>query len=517
MAFAAWVMAAVAGLALQPERVGQPAAAGIAGAAGSTAVTIYSSATPGAIPAELYRPVPMEGGYSRGYPWEEIPGYALVREDRTFDLARGRSTVRYTDVASLIEPTTVSFTARNGSATILEQSYQFDLVSNEVLLRKFIDRPISVDQVQGDKVVTLAGTLLSAYGNLVLRSDDGTIQVVNGYSNIRFPALPDGLITRPTLVWDVASDAGGPTPVRVTYQTSGITWWADYNLVFAEGKDANSGTLDVSAWVSILNKSGASYTDATLKLVAGDVQRAPQRRGRMAAMVAAPSAAESAGFAEKSFFEYHLYTLGRAATIPDNATKQIELFDPVHGVPCEKVLVYYGLGDGYYGVHPDPVVDRNFGTQSNSKVDIYLRFKNSKESRMGMPLPSGRIRVNKVDPADGSMEFIGENVIDHTAKDESVLIKLGSAFDVVGERRQVDFKVDSKRRWIEETVEVKVRNHKAEPVRVIIKENMYRWANWAIIKHSSEYEKADSRTVYFPVTLDPDGEATVTYTVKYSW
>ena len=186
-------------------------------------------------------------------------------------------------------------------------------------------------------------------------------------------------------------------------------------------------------------------------------------------------------------------------------------------VPCEKVLVYYGLGSGFRGFFPSPRIDRNFGTQANKKIDIYLRFKNEKEVGMGMPLPAGRIRVSKLDPADDSLEFIGEDRLDHTPKDEEVLIKLGSAFDVVGERKQVDFKIDTRRDWLDETIEIKVRNHKEEPVKVIVKENLYRWINWEIREATHKYEKIDARTIHFPVMVPKDGEVTIRYTVHYSW
>jgi hypothetical protein len=300
-----------------------------------------------------------------------------------------------------------------------------------------------------------------------------------------------------------------------------MTWWADYNLVFAEGADANSGLLDVSAWVSIINQSGATYPDARLKLIAGDVHRAPEpmaKPARFARMEVSASAPDSQGFEEKAFFEYHMYTLGRTTTLPDNSTKQLELFPPAREVPCEKVMVYYGLPEASrWGFFPQPRTDRNFGTRSNKKVDIYLRFKNEKKAGMGIPLPSGRIRVSKLDPADGSLEFIGEDVIDHTPKDEEVLIKLGSAFDVVGERKQTDFQVDTRARRMEESFEIRLRNHKEEPVKVIVKENLYRWLNWQIIESSHKYDKVDARTVHFPVTVEPDDEERISYTVRYRW
>ena len=488
----------------------------------STSLTIYSVASPGGIPPELYQPGMQQNIY--GPQWRrQIPGYAIVRQERPIKLDQGRTTIRFTAVASQIDPTTVSFSSLTDPASthVLEQNYEFDLVSTEKLIERFLDREITVEQTHGEKVETFKGKLLSAAGGVVLQNGDGKVQVISGYSNIRFPELPGGLITRPTLVWEVATDKPGKHQVRVAYETKAIAWWSDYNVVFAEGKDANSGLLDVGAWVSILNQSGATYENAKLKLIAGDVGRAPEpapqaamarRKGGM--MMAGEEA--DGGFEEKVFFEYHLYTLGRATTIPDNSTKQIELFPTARQVPCEKVLVYYGL-ESRYPIYGSPMLDRNFGVQSNKKVDTYLRFKNKKEIGMGMPLPSGRIRVSKLDTADQSLEFIGEDAIDHTPKDEEVLIKLGSAFDVVGERTQTDFKIDTRRDWIDETVEIKVRNHKAAPVKVIVKETMYRWTNWSITESTHKYEKTDSRTIQFPVDVAKDGEVTITYTVHYSW
>jgi hypothetical protein len=234
-------------------------------------------------------------------------------------------------------------------------------------------------------------------------------------------------------------------------------------------------------------------------------------------MADAMVAPEAAGFEEKAFFEYHLYTLGRPTTIPDNSTQQLELFPAARGVKAEKILVYYGLPPEFRGFFASPMIDRNYGNQSNKKVDIYLRFKNAKDNGMGMPLPAGRIRVSKQDSADKTLEFIGEDSIDHTPKDEKLLVKLGSAFDVVGERRQVDFKIDTSRNWMQETIEIKLRSHKKEAVKVIAKENLYRWGNWEIKKVAHKYEKTDARTIEFPVQLKPDEEAMITYTVDYTW
>ena len=482
-----------------------------------TAITIYSSAQPGAIPPEFYRPIPGQGLP----PPTSVPGYAMVRQDRALKLDAGRSSVRFTDVAALIDPTTVTFTSLSDRETrVLEQNFQFDLVSTDKLLLKYLDRPITVDRAIGNQSSSVSGTLLSSIDGLVLRGNDGTIHALRDWSGVRFSDLPGGLITKPTLVWDILAPKGGEQRTRVAYQTGGITWWTDYNLIFHEGKDAGSGLLDVSAWVSIINQSGATYQDARLKLIAGDVHRAqppPQplamQRRAMEMAVAADSVA---GFAEKEFFEFHLYTLGRRTTLPNNSTKQIELFDRAKQVPAKRTLVYYGLQLGPFFA-PDPIVDRNYGVQSNKKVDVYLEFRNDKQYGLGVPLPSGRIRVSKLDEADGSLEFIGEDAIDHTPKDETVRVKLGSAFDVVGERRQIDYAVDTRGRWLEEEIEVKLRNHKNEPVEVLVKENLYRWVNWKIVSKTHELVKEDARTIYFPVRVAKDGEAVVRYRVRYSW
>ena len=256
-------------------------------------------------------------------------------------------------------------------------------------------------------------------------------------------------------------------------------------------------------------------------MVAGDVQRVqrPENQyGQMAATRAKAADASGAGFAEKSFFEYHLYTLGRTTSLANNSTKQIELFPPRPGVPVTKTFVYYGLPPQWrYYVTPSPNADRNLGTESNTKVDVYLRINNGERDGLGLPLPAGRIRVYKRDEADRNAEFIGEDVIQHTPKDEKVLVRLGTAFDIVGERKQTDFNANYNGHEMTESFEVKLRNHKAEAVDVIVRENLFRWTNWELTRCSDKWEKQDFRTIHIPVHVDPNGEKTVTYTVKYTW
>jgi len=501
---------------LRPLAIAVSSAMLAAAAHAETAITIYSSAQPGAISPEFYRPVPGQGVPNA----MSVPGYALVRDDREMKIKEGRSQLSFTDVAALIDPTTVTFSSLTDPATrVLEQNFQFDLVSTQKLLLKFIDRQITVDKPNGNSVTPITGTLLSATDGIVLRGNDGSIYSLPTYTSVRFPDLPGGLNTRPTLVWDIQSPAGGNHKTRVTYQTGGITWWADYNLIFNEGADANSGLLDLSAWVSIINQSGATYADAKLKLIAGEVNRVQpemdQRVRREVMMKAAEAPADVAGFAQKDFFEFHLYTLGRTTTLPNNSTKQIELFDQAKQIPAKKVLVYYGAVQPYF--YPSPYTDRNMGVETNKKVDVYLEFKNDKQFGLGVPLPAGRLRVSQLDKADGSLEFIGEDTIDHTPKDEQVRVKLGSAFDVVGERRQVNFSVDTAAKWMEEEIEVKLRNHKSQPVDVIVKENLYRWSNWKILTQSHKFDKEDARTISFPVKVAKDGQTVVRYRVRYTW
>lgn len=487
-----------------------------AGDAPDLAITIYSSAQPGGIPAEWYRPLP-----GMGTPIAtQLPGYAMVRDDRVVRLDRARSTLRVSDVAALIDPTTVQFQSLTDPAgtRVLEQDFQFDLVSTQKLLSRFIDRDVAVERQLGQQTAELKGTLLSANDGLVLKSADGQIHALSQWQGLRFGELPGGLITQPTLVWDVATKKPGEQRARVSYQTGGITWWADYNLTFAEGADANSGFVNLNAWVSILNQSGAAYPHAKLKLIAGDVHRAqPQRAPRAMVMKAdaMEMAAAAPGFEEKAFFEYHLYTLQRPTTIPNNSTKQIELFDAASRVPAKKVMIYDGAAG--MGVFGSPMMEREFAPQSNTKVDVWLRFRNDQASGLGMPLPAGRIRVAQLDAADGSLEFVGEDVIDHTPKNEDVRVKLGTAFDVVGERRQTDFRVDSKARWMEEAFEIRLRNHKAQPVEVQVRERLYRWNNWKLLESSQPSEKKDASTIEFPVKVAKDGETVVTYRVRYTW
>jgi hypothetical protein len=480
------------------------------------ALTVYSTADPMTFdPQELARQM-VQSPYARNV----LPGYGVVRETRKIELAAGANTMKFTDVATGIDPTTVSFESLTAPDTtsVLEQNYEYDLVNFDALLKKFVNRPITITRNSR----TFQATLLSSDTTSIIyregNDENGPVQVMARDPNAI--QLPDtrGLNTKPTLVWKIDAERAGQHDVRVTYQTDGLTWRADYNVVV----NADDTKADVGAWVTLLNQSGASYPNAKLKLVAGDVQRVnppqpvyPAARGRGGGR---GGAGANAGFEETPFFEYHLYTLGRPTSLGNNSTKQIELFPQRSDVPVKKTYVYYGLPIQFRRyASSSPNTSRDLGIDSNKKVDVYLLTKNSEANGMGLPLPAGRIRVYKQDTADRNLEFVGEDVIEHTPKDEQIMIKLGSAFDIVGERIQTNFNADTARRTITESFEIKVRNHKPEQVNVIIKENLFRWATWEITRTSDEYQKQDYRTIHIPVTVPPSGEKVVTYSVRYTW
>lgn len=468
-------------------------------------LTIYSS------PGKAGQPYQQEWIAGR---YIQVPrGFAIINEWRRLSLGYGPNTIRFQDVARLIDPSTVKFCSLTDEETqVLEQNYEYDLVSREKLLEKYIDMEIILEKEfeETGKIERRQAILVSTAGGIIVNMDEEIH--LDPAGRIILPKLPGGLITRPTLVWLVDAKRSGEHLVTVSYETKGIAWNADYIAVIKEADKY----LDLAGWVTIDNRSGATYKDAEIKLVAGDVHRAAPPGLRPGVMYEMAEAKEiGRGFVEKPFFEYHLYTLKRPSTLKDNSQKQLELFSPVSDVPCKKILLYYG-NPGLYSFYPSPQTDRNLGTQSNKKVDIYLHFRNDERSKLAIPLPAGRVRVYKEDVGN-SLEFIGEDTIDHTPKNEEVLLKLGSAFDIVGERKQTDFKVDYTKDWMEESFEIVLRNHKDEDVEVIVKENLFRWINWEITRKSHEYEKVDARTIHFKVKIPRNGEKKITYTVRYSW
>lgn len=504
-----------------------PATAPVAAAQSNFALTIYSTVDPATFdPQDAVKQAAQDPTGA-----QQIPGYGVVREIRGIDLNPGENTLKFTDVAAGIDPTTVAFKSLTApeSTSVLEQNFEFDLVNPDKLLQKYVGKQIILNRKQvpltDEKTrqpETIEAKLLSYDGNTyVLQTDNRRLPVElvprsADITEIKLFDLETGLITKPTLVWKLQADKGGRHDAQVTYQTDGLTWRADYNLVVSKDDTAT----DLSAWVSILNLSGASYPNSKLKLVAGDVQRLerPDRNGGGGGLFGGGTPKPDTGFAEKAFFEYHLYTLGRTTSLPNNSTKQVELFPARTAIPLTKVYVYYGVAPAWrHWDGSDHRSDRDLGILMNKKVDLYLQINNTEKGHLGIPLPAGRVRVYKKDEADGASEFVGEDIIQHTPKDEQFSVRLGSVFDIVGERRQTSFTTSEDQRSATESFEITLRNHKKEPVTVIVKENLYRWVNWEITASSDKHESADARTIHFPVTVPPDGEKKVTYTVKYSW
>jgi hypothetical protein len=421
----------------------------------------------------------------------------LVKDLREARLPAGVNEVQFMDVAAGIDPTTVHLKSLTDALglKILEQNYEYDLLTSEKLMEKYVGRKVRL--YQGD------GTFHEA----TLLSTNGPIFEINGqihmghYGRLVLPSLPENLVAKPTLVWLLRNQTARSQRVEASYLTSGITWKADYVMVL----NAADSLSDLTGWVTVDNRSGATYGNAALKLVAGDVNRAQEPRRdlralEMAAKAASPAAA-SRDFASEGFFEYHLYTLDGRTTIKNNQTKQLSLL-AASEVPTTKELIYYGAQDYYRNSYGVPI--------SNQKVAVYLEVKNSKENRLGLPLPKGKVRVYKADRS-GSQQFIGEDWIDHTPKDEKVKIKMGNAFDLVGERTQKEFrKLGSGLYEVE--WEISLRNHKDAPQTVTVIEPVP--GDWQVMSSSHQYEKIEAHTLKYQIPVPKDGATKVAYRVR---
>jgi hypothetical protein len=422
----------------------------------------------------------------------------LVKDVRELQLPAGVHEVKFMDVAAQIDPTTVHLKSLTDPAAvhILEQNYEYDLLNPQKLLDKYVGKTV--------KLMTGDGTLVEA---VLLSNNNGPIYQIDGQihlghpGRVILPELPENLTPTPTLVWLLQGGSARPQRVEASYLTSGISWKADYVVVLNE-RD-NGG--DLSGWVTIDNQSGATYADAVLKLVAGDVHRA-QTRQEMRAMLesAVTAAAPRPQFREESFFEYHLYSLQGRTTVKQNQTKQIRLLD-APGVVIKKELRFYGARQYYRSQLGAPI--------ANQKVGVFLEIENAETQKLGIPLPKGTVRVYKA-AADQSLQFIGEDVIDHTPKDEKVKIKMGEAFDVVGERTQREWK---KIAWnlYETEWDVELRNHKKEDVEVTIVEPVP--GDWEVVKSSHPYSKIEAHTLQYVVKVPRDGKVTVNYRVRMRW
>lgn len=473
--------------------------------------------------------------------------FALVKENRTLQLQQGENEVRVTDITAHLEPDSVMVRdlLRPDWIEILEQNYESDPLSQGLLLRKsegkVLDFEVTNPQTNQTRVVQ--GKILRSgyvphtsvfqrygqqyYTRQVAYSNPqgGGQPIVEVDGKIRFglpgkpifSALDPQAFLKPTLMWRLWSGDTGTHEVEFSYLTGGMRWEASYNAVAPEEGD----TFDIVGWVTLENMSGKDFENAKVKLMAGDVARV-QREGVVGGSFASRSmvAANARGPAvtERAFEEYHLYTLERPTTVLDREIKQVE-FVRAANIPAERIYVYDGWKPDPRYLHWNYSDIRNrpdYGILSNTKVWVMLEFENSEDSNLGMPLPKGKVKVYRRD-LDERNEFIGEDEIDHTPKDETVRLYTGNAFDVVGERRQTNFRLDSSQKWIDESFEIKVRNHKEVDIEVRVVEHMYRWIQWEIREGSQEYTKTDARTIEFRPRIAPGEEATITYTGHYTW
>ncbi len=446
--------------------------------------------------------------------------FALVKDRRVLDqeLRKGLNVVRFRDVASRIDATSVHFRSlTDPTATVSEQNYEFDLVNANKLLDKYIDKTVAVYTTDGRQY---EGILMS-YDNrqLVLSKDrqTGPIFMVERGENvkrIRFSELPGGLLTRPTLVWEILAEKAGKHLVEVSYIANNIRWRADYNLVLSE----DDTTVDLSGWVTLSNSTGTKYADASVKLLAGMTRQDP---GRMQwgwgqqyykQMTQLAPSTEKGDDPSRAFGEYRMYKLPEKTTVGNNQIKQIELIT-AKKVPVKKTYLYDGAKVQWHRHASN--WDRNWGREENKKVQVLVEFENRAAGNLGIALPAGKCRVYKAD-SDKSLELIGEDNIPHTARDEKVTLYIGDAFDIVGERKQTQFEKITDHIF-EEAFEIKLRNHKEEAVTVEVLEKLYRWRGWKLLGPSHDFQQRDSRTIVFPVEVPTDGEVTVTYRVRYTF
>ena len=418
--------------------------------------------------------------------------FALVKDVKNFDLYEGSQKIEFTDVAAKIDPTSVlpKFLSDADKISILEQNYDYDLVNSSKLLQKYIGKDITIErQSSNSKKEQISGMLLAVNGGIILKTANDKI-IINPAGEISLPGLPEGLMLKPTISWLVDSKVFGTKEMELSYKTSGFSWYADYVAVL----DKNDEHIDLNAWVTVNNTSGASYKNAELKLVAGDVNTVKESAPKMMMAANRALAADSvASFEEQSFFEYHIYNLSRKTTLKDNEKKQIEL-SSAQNVPVEKKYTFRGNGN---------------------KVNVTLSLKNDKRSHLGIPLPKGKVRVFKND--GNALEFVGEDGIDHTPENDDILLNLGNAFDIKAERIRKNIVRNNEEKKYEETYEITIKNSKQESVKVEVVEILNAYSGWKVISSSDKYIKKNSNTIVFNAEVSAKTEKKITYRVRYSW
>jgi hypothetical protein len=437
-------------------------------------------------------------------------GYAVVRETLPIDLKSGLNQVSFAGATAQVEADSVILRDIAGKAEfqILEQSYRNDPVSQSMLLSLFEGKTLEFNRRETnkpDRLVT-GKVVRSGFvpgGNFVepIIEVDGKLQFSLPGEPI-FPSLGTDNVLKPTLNWKLNSASSGKIDAEVAYLSRGFSWEASYNLVAPEKGD----TVDIVGWVTMNNQSGMTFADAKLKLMAGDVHRVEENVAMPFATTAkgrGMMAMADAVVTEKSFDEFHLYTLGNPVTLRDKETKQVE-FVRATGVKAERIYVYEGSGYS------------RRGSSAAGKVQVFREFKNAEANKLGLALPKGKLRFYSQDD-DRQLEFVGENQIDHTPKNEVIRVFTGNSFDLVGQRRLVSQTENNSEHVATQTIEVKVRNRKKEPAEIRVVEHATRGGNWTLTAQSQPHEKKDATTFEFRVPLQPDEEKTVTYTIRYTW
>ncbi|MGA3011629.1 MAG: hypothetical protein ABSD72_15335 [Terracidiphilus sp.] len=492
--------------------------------------------------------------------------FAVARTQIDLDLHSGLNEVVTNQVTTQLEPDSVVLrdpairdSSRRPSFRILEQNYDAGVVTQDWLLQKYegktIDFQVPSSGLPDGQATTssiVRGKIVRApqqearypqnsylqsqfYANQVLVEVDGKLRFQLPGIPL-FPASTDGLNLKPTLRWQIDSDKAQKLSAELAYITGGLNWEATYNVVVpnaaeagskvSEQKSTSEEKADLTGWVTIHNQSGTEFPQASIKLMAGDISKIKPRNAAYGAMAGnmyqtSESVTVYPGpqVTQKAFDDFHLYDLNRTVSLRDGEIKQIQFIE-ADGITLSRSYVYDGadaarqpnsqLGNRF-------VQDRSYGLNSdNIKVSILKEFKNTQANHLGIPLPAGRIRLYRRD-SDGQMEFIGESTINHTPTEDTVKISTGSAFDIKGSRRQTDYHIDQNDRILDETFEIKLTNQKSEPVTVNVLEHLYRGSNWEVRQKSADYTKLDSRTIQFPVQVPAKGEASLTYSVRYSW
>ena len=439
--------------------------------------------------------------------------FGLVKDVRKVELKSGINFLRFADVAAAIDPTTVNFMSVSApnSVVVREQNYQYDVMDPNTILSKSVGKTLTVKhftpgggstETTGELLNSPVVTIVDTNGNatvrhtgLVMKTASGV--VLNPQGQMQITQMPEGLVSKPSLLWKLETNKSGTHKTEISYQTKGLNWNCDYVAV----SNADDSKADLTSWVTLDNKSGASYKRASLKLMAGDVHKVqPQAYGGMMADMAVAESSMENQFSEKAFAEYHLYSLAGTTDVNNNETKQLSLFN-ANNVPTKKLFIFEPESANHYG---------GYSQQNGKKVNVKIEVANTKENNLGMALPKGKVRVYKKDD-DGALQFIGEDLIDHTPRDEKVRLYIGDAFDLVGEKKQLTM-VRPNNHLVRMTYEINLRNHKDEAVTITAVEHAY--GDWKIKESSHQYKKTDSRTFEFAVKVPARGEEKITYEIE---